>query len=99
MIIKNRFNYSYWDEQDVEHQVMLVPKMHTKSIRKLPIAAASEFLDYIGKYEDLGYNVYARSPDSTTKTVPHQHTHLIKTNGVRKKLIFYTRKPFMLFTR
>lgn len=98
-IIKNRYNYSYWDEQDVDHQIMLVPIVHTETIRNLPVEAAAEFLEYIGKYEDAGYNIYARSPDSATKTVPHQHTHLIKTNGKRKKLIVYSRKPFLIFTR
>ncbi len=98
-IITNRFHYSYWDEQAVQHQVMLVPKDHIDSISKLPVAAAKEFLDYIGKYEERGYSVYARPPQSVTKTITHQHTHLIKTDGKRKKLIVYSRKPFLLFTR
>ncbi len=98
-IITNRFRYSYWDEQDVEEQVMLVPKVHTESIRSLPVEAAAEFLDFIGKYEADGYSIYARPPQSVTKTVPHQHTHLIKTKGKRKRLMIFSRKPFLLFMR
>lgn len=84
-IITNRFHYSYWDEQEVQHQVMLVPKEHIDSISKLPLKAAEEFLEYISKYEEQGYSVYARPPQSVTKTITHQHTHLIKTDGKRKK--------------
>ena len=98
-IIVNRFHYTYWDEQDVEHQIMLVPKTHVESIKQLPVEAAAEFLDFIGKYEENGYNMYARANRSVTKSVPHQHTHLIKTNGKRKKLIMDSRKPFVLFMR
>lgn len=98
-IIVNLFRYTYWDEQDVVHQVMLVPKLHTESIRKLPTEAAIEFLDFIGKYEEQGYNIYARPPMSATKSVPHQHTHLIKTSGKRKKVMVYSRKPFIMFAK
>lgn len=98
-VIINLFRYTYWDEQDVVHQVMLVPKMHTESIRKLPTEAAVEFLDFIGKYEEQGYNIYARPAQSATKSIPHQHTHLIKTTGKRKKVMVYSRKPFIMFAK
>lgn len=98
-IIVNLFGYSYWDEQDVEHQVMLVPKLHTESIRNLPVEAAAEFLEFIGAYEAKGYSMYARPPQSATKSVPHQHTHLIKTNGKLKRLMIYVRKPFLLVAK
>lgn len=98
-IITNAFRYSYWDEQDVEHQVMLIPKQHVDSIRRLPVEAASEFLEFVGQYEEKGYSIYARPPQSVTKTVQHQHTHLIKTTGKRKNLIVYSKKPFLLFTK
>lgn len=98
-VITNRFRYSYWDEQDVDDQVMLVPKIHTESIRELPLEAATEFLDFIGKYEAKGFSIYARPPQSVTKSIAHQHTHLIKTKGKRKRLMVYSRKPFILFMR
>lgn len=93
------FRYSYWDEQEVEDHMMLVPKMHTESISKLPVAAATEFLEFVGKYEAKGYTIHARAPKSATKSVPHQHTHLIKTKGKRKKFVLYSRKPFLLIMR
>lgn len=98
-VIVNLFHYTYWDEQNVLHQVMLVPKLHTESIKNLPTEAAAEFLEYIGKYEAQGYNIYARARGSVTKSVPHQHTHLIKTDGKRKKLMVYSRKPFIMFAK
>jgi diadenosine tetraphosphate (Ap4A) HIT family hydrolase len=93
------YSYQFWDEQDVEDQIMLVPKKHVESIRDLPLGAADEFLAYVGIYEEKGYSVYARAPGSATKSQPHQHTHLIKTKGKRKRLIIYSKKPFMLFMR
>lgn len=99
MVIINLYSYSYWDEQEVEDQIILVPKMHTESLRKLPLEAATEFLDVISEYESKGYSIYARSTTNVTKTVPHQHTHLIKTKGKRKKFILYLSKPFMLIMK
>ncbi|MCA9331925.1 hypothetical protein KC968_03230 [Candidatus Saccharibacteria bacterium] len=98
-VIVNLFKYNYWDEQGVVDQVMLVPKTHTESLRTLPVEAAEEFLTFIGKYEEKGYSIWARTPSSPTKTVPHQHTHLIKTDGNRTKVMFYSRKPFILFSK
>lgn len=93
------FKYSYWDEQDVADQLLLVPKKHVESISKLPVGAAEEFLNLIGKYESQGYSVYARTPTATSKTVPHQHTHLIKVQGKSKRFMLHLRKPYILIMR
>lgn len=98
-VIITKYPYSFWDEQDVEEQVMLIPIKHVESIRDLPSEAAVELLDYVGKYEEKGYNIYARAPDNSTRSQPHQHTHLIKTKGKRKKFLIYSRKPFVLIMR
>lgn len=98
-VIITKFPYNFWDEQDVVDQVMLIPIKHVESFKGLPVQAASEFLDYISKYEEKGFSVYARAPQSATKSQPHQHTHLIKTKGKRKKLIIYLRKPFVLIMK
>lgn len=93
------FKYTYWDEQNVTDQLMLVPKKHVESISKLPVEAAQEFLDLLGKYESQGYSIYARTPEATSKTIPHQHTHLIKVQGKSKRFMFHLRKPYILIMR
>jgi len=92
------YKYSFWDEQKVLDQVMLIPKTHTDSIKKLPVEAAVEFLELLGMYESRGYSIWARNPSSPTKSVTHQHTHLIKTSGKRKRGMIFVRKPLIMFT-
>ena len=99
MVINTLFPYEYWDEQDVTDQLMLVPKKHVDTIRKLPVKAAEEFMDFLGKYENNGYSIYARTSGATSRTVPHQHTHLIKVRGKSKKFMLHLRKPYILIMR
>jgi diadenosine tetraphosphate (Ap4A) HIT family hydrolase len=93
------FKYTYWDEQNVVDQLLLVPKQHVESLSKLPPKAAEEFMELLGKYESQGYSLYARTPDATSKTVPHQHTHLIQVTGKSKKFMFHLRRPYILIVR
>ncbi|MBA3758725.1 hypothetical protein H0X10_03785 [Candidatus Saccharibacteria bacterium] len=93
-VITNIFPYSIWDNERVSDHLMIIPKTHTAKLGVLPTPAASEFLKLIDVYEDKGYNLYARSPGSTIKSIPHQHSHLIKPGGHRRKLVFYAKKPY-----
>lgn len=97
-LITNLFKYSVWDEQPVLDQIMLIPKKHVDSIKKLPVEAAVEFLELLGDYESRGYSIWARNSRSPTKTITHQHTHLIKTSGKRKRGMIFVRKPMIMLT-
>lgn len=94
-VIKNIFPYSIWDNQKVRDHLMIIPNKHTDKLGTLPAAAGREFLSLIDKYEDMGYNLYARSPGSKIKSIPHQHSHLIKPFGKRRKLILFVHKPYI----
>lgn len=94
-VIVNIFPYSVWDGEAVDDHLMIVPIKHTDKLGSLPAAAASELLQLIDSYEDKGYNLYARAPGSAIKSVIHQHSHLIKPKGGRKRLVFYLRKPYI----
>ena len=96
-IIRNIFGYSLWDSQRVDDHLMIVPKVHTDNLSKLPEKAAIEFVKILGEYEAKHYNVYARAPASVMKTVVHQHTHLIKPSGKPRRFIFFLRKPYVRF--
>jgi diadenosine tetraphosphate (Ap4A) HIT family hydrolase len=99
IVVRPAAKYRYWDEQDVADHLMLVPKLHTESLKNLPAEAGAEFLELLGKYEAEGYSVYARTPAANSKTVPHQHTHLIKVQGKSKKFMLHLKKPYILIMR
>lgn len=97
-VIHNVFPYSVWDGQLVADHLMIVPLKHTAKLGDLPTAAGHEYLKIVDSYEDRGYNLYARAPASVIKSVVHQHTHLIKPTGSRRRFVFFTRKPFIRIT-
>ena len=93
VVTPNIFPYSMWDEMKVIDHLLLLPKEHTVTLSGMPKEAAVEFVDLMSGYENDGYSVYARAANNPIKTVAHQHTHLIKTDGHRKKLLLHIRKP------
>lgn len=98
-VIKNIFPYSMWDAQNVTDHLMIIPNKHVGSIKNMVNAQKIEYVDLIDKYEQKGYNVYARAASSKIKSVIHQHTHLIKTHGSPKKFIFLIRRPYLRFIK
>jgi ATP adenylyltransferase len=98
-IIKNIFAYSIWDGQKVVDHLMVTPKKHTDSLAAMAPAEKIEYVDIIEKYESQGYNIYSRAPASAIKSIPHQHTHLIKTEGDSKRFVFLLRKPYIRIVR
>lgn len=94
-IIRNRFPYSIWDQQRVDDHLMVVPLIHTDTLAALSKAARLEYVQLISQYEGNGYHVYARATKSDTKSISHQHTHLIKCVGRTTKLAFYMLKPYI----
>lgn len=98
-VIKNIFAYSLWDGQKVVDHLMITPKKHTDSLKSMKSADKVEYVDLLEKYEKVGYNIYLRAPASVIKSVVHQHTHLIKTEGGPKKLVLHMRKPYIRVVR
>jgi diadenosine tetraphosphate (Ap4A) HIT family hydrolase len=94
-IIDNIFPYTHWDGQGVLDHIMVVPKKHTDTLSDLTSYEAVEYVELIASYESRGYSVYSRAPDSTRKTVIHQHTHLIKLDNQTKNLVLHVRKPYI----
>lgn len=98
-VLRNIFPYSLWDGQDVIDHLMVVPRSHTDTISSFSDAEKIEYVDILQKYDLQGYNVYARAPVSAIKTIVHQHTHLIKTNGGAKNFVLSIRKPLIRLIR
>jgi len=94
-VLRNIFPYSHWDSQGVSDHLMIVPKVHIVSLSNLKSHEIIEYFELMSSYELQGYNIYARPPISSMKSVVHQHTHLIKLDGVSKKLFLYAKKPYI----
>ncbi|HWT40166.1 MAG TPA: hypothetical protein VN081_02745 [Dongiaceae bacterium] len=93
-VIRNRTPYSLWDSQGVVEHLMIVPKQHTSKLGDLGEKAALEYIKLVDRYESAGYNLYARSVDSTNRSVAHQHTHLIKLDGKERTFLLMMKKPW-----
>jgi diadenosine tetraphosphate (Ap4A) HIT family hydrolase len=98
-VLHNIFPYALWDEQTVTDHLMIVPKQHIDSLKSLKPSQAAEYLAAISEYEHQGYSVYARAPGSLAKSIIHQHTHLIKTEGAPKRVVILIRKPHIMLAR
>jgi diadenosine tetraphosphate (Ap4A) HIT family hydrolase len=95
-VIRNRMPYSIWDGQGVLSHLMIIPKKHVDKLGSLDGKAAAEFIRLVDTYESAGYNIYARAPISSVKSVEHQHTHLIQLDGKDRRFIVVLRKPFYI---
>lgn len=94
-VVKNIFPYSLWDYCRVTDHVMIVPKRHIVTLAKLTDGEKAEYVDLVQSLEESGYNIYARPADSNIKTVPHLHTHGIKTDNRRVRLLLFLSRPYL----
>lgn len=97
VVLENIYGYKLWEFMDVENHLMITPKRHVKAIHELNKQEKAELIELIAEYEKLGYNIYAREESNVIKSVPHQHTHLIKTKNNRAKFYMYIRSPYFIF--
>lgn len=95
-IMPNRVSYDLFEERRVTDHLMVVPKRHVETLADFTKEENLDYMALIGKYEQQGYNVYARGVGSITRSVAHQHTHLIKLRDKKSSLIIFTRKPHFL---
>jgi len=94
-VFQNIFPYSTWDMMRTEDHILVVPNQHTDKLSDLGTDERLDFMEIISRYELDGYNVYARAPKSSVKSVHHQHTHLIKTRGKPQRFMLYAKRPYI----
>ncbi len=97
LVVVNGFAYDYWELMNVEDHLMIIPVRHILSIAELTDKERIEWVSLVAYYESRGYNIYLREKDNITKSVPHQHTHLIKTKNKHAKFFVYLRRPYFTF--
>lgn len=95
-IIPNRVSYDIFEGRKVTDHLMVIPKRHLESFGEYTDEEKLEMLTMTAKYEEDGYNVYARGWGNISRSVEHQHTHLIKTDDRCTKAIFFVCKPYFL---
>lgn len=95
-IVANLTSYDHWELHDVTEHLLLVPKRHVESLGDLDDSEKLEIMQVCSDYEKQGYNVYARGFQSSNKSIPHQHTHLIKITGKQAKAALFVKKPYFL---
>lgn len=77
-IIKNAFPYSVWDNEPVVDHLLIVPKKHVINVSDLTKNQRNSLMKIINKYDKLDYSFMERCANNKEKSMPHQHTHLIK---------------------
>lgn len=97
-MVDNLFPYEIWDGHQVADHLMITPKRHVEGMAEFDAAERQEVIELLAKYEAQGYSIYARAPLNKQKTVPHQHTHLIKLHGRPKRFQVACKKPYVLWT-
>lgn len=95
-VIPNRVSYDVFEGRGVTDHFMVIPKRHVEQIADFTDQEKLDQMAIIGEYEAKGYNVYARGVGSVTRSVKHQHTHLIKADNKKAKLFVYASKPHFL---
>lgn len=99
LIIKNIFGYDIWDGCGVIEHLMIIPQQHTASLADLSHEERVDYMDQLAQFEAQNYSLYARSPGNITKSVTHQHMHLIKIDNRRKKFLLYLHRPHIRLSR
>jgi diadenosine tetraphosphate (Ap4A) HIT family hydrolase len=95
-VVRNAFSYDVWEGKKVIDHLMILPKRHVASLGKLKPAELADIMKLMAEYEANNYNVYARGVANVTRSVVHQHTHLIKTTDKEAKFYFYSAKPYFV---
>jgi ATP adenylyltransferase len=95
-VVANRVSYDMFEGRKVIDHLMVIPKRHVETVMEFTDQEKLDQMNIAGEYEAKGYNVYARGVGSVTRSVKHQHTHLIKLVDKKSKLVIYSRKPHFL---
>lgn len=97
-VIDNRTHYDQWEMSRVLDHLLVVPKRHVLHLNELQAAERADIMDILADYEGTKhYEIYARSPISATRSVAHQHTHLIKTDHKPGRALLFLRKPYIVW--
>lgn len=95
-IIANRVSYDTFEMQGVEHHLLLIPKRHLETFADFSEQERLDMMRIASDYEQRGYCIFARGVGNINRSVKHQHTHLIKLDNKKAKLLIYSKKPYFV---
>lgn len=95
-ILPNRVSYDMFEGRKVVDHLMVIPKRHIETIAEFSDQEKIDQMTVIGEHEAKGYNVYMRGVGTVSRSVKHQHTHLIKLVDKKSNAVVYLRKPYIL---
>lgn len=98
-VVKNRVQYDMFEGRRVEDHLLVMPKTHKESTAEFTSDEGKELLAIIAEYEAKGYGFYGRGVGSPTRSVKHQHTHLIKLIPKRPKFVVVVNKPYFVLSK
>lgn len=98
-VIKNRVAYDLFEGYRVSEHVMVIPRQHRLSMREFNEQEKIDFFNLAAVYETEGFCVFARGLNSPSRSVDHQHTHLIKIQGKPVKSMLYAARPHVLIVK
>ena len=95
-VIPNKHPYDVWEHHRVLDNLMVIPKRHVAHLGDLTDEELIDVMRVVARYEEAGYNIYARTSGSARRSQVHQHTNLIKINNREPKVSLVIRKPYFL---
>jgi diadenosine tetraphosphate (Ap4A) HIT family hydrolase len=98
-VIPNRVSYDMFESMRVLDHLMVIPKKHHETMATFDDNEMRDAMKIMGEYEAQGYNVYARGMGSVSRSVKHQHTHLLKLDNKPSNLVIYARKPYFMIAK
>jgi diadenosine tetraphosphate (Ap4A) HIT family hydrolase len=98
-IIPNRVSYDMFEGRRVLEHFMVIPKRHVETLSEFTDEEKIDQMTIAGEYEAKGFNAYARGVGSVSRTVKHQHTHLIKLVNKRSNFVLFAQKPYILIDK
>ena len=98
-VIPNRVSYDVFESMRVLDHLMVIPKKHHETIATFSDEEKIDAMRLMGKYEAQGYSVYGRGMGSVSRSVKHQHTHLLKLDNKPSSLVIYARKPYFMIAK
>lgn len=94
-IMKNNFPYDFWDGQKVLEHLLIVSNQHLPDLEN----QEDKLLEYskqLNIYNQSGYDIFTRVPNSPSRSQIHFHSHLIKASGKKFRMLTYIKDPYKL---
>lgn len=98
-VVKNAVKYDLFDGLEVVEHLMIIPRRHLISFNEMNKAEKLAIINKMAEYESQDYSVYTRGKMNVNRSVQHHHTHIIKTNSKKTKLLLYMSKPHLLIKK